>query len=219
MSLKEIRGTQRCGGRQKNNCGQVTKVKCASRWSLALRLLVSVPLSEWVKPAVLHLCLPPPLSPRISVGLMSHYTVRGSTHPLTRGKGDRKEQGGMMPTMQSNWIGEIRESEVADKSVGNEARPIILKSTRQRRLYGCGRNSVARWFQLPYTCGERTLALSVAWGKPAFNEDCGGNRRMLTRPVSPDLLKLLIRLEAFVYINLNQILLRFLPSDWCCFMH
>lgn len=42
---------------------------------------------------------------------------------------------------------------------------------------------------------------------------------MLTRAVGPDLLKLLIRLETFIYVNLNQILLRFLPFDCCCFMH
>lgn len=46
----------------------------------------SHPLSQWVNPAVLYLCLPPPLSLHISIALMSHYTVRGSTHPLTRGK-------------------------------------------------------------------------------------------------------------------------------------
>lgn len=80
--------------------------------------------------------------------------------------------------------GDSRESEVADKSVGNEAPPIILKSTRQRRLYGCGRSSVARWLQLPYTCGERTLALSVAWGKPAFNEDMWWEQANVDSPPS-----------------------------------
>lgn len=61
-------------------------------------LRVWSPMSQWVSPAVL--CLSPLLSLHISIALMSRYTVPGSTHRLTRGKGGRKEQGGKMETIK-----------------------------------------------------------------------------------------------------------------------